>query len=194
MVERGSQSGAGVGDAGSDDALAADPLGGEIRLTAVDLADCPGEDDDLQWMLADARAERLVDQWWADPVGAQADWDADLSALYAQVAADDRRDAVERRTVLDGAPGLGSFAASLEVLDGAAAWTPEQAAVEGFVDDLADGAISGFAAARRVENHALWLQVAHAAVVVRTFTGRTPSLPRRTRSGRLLTDDQDVLV
>ncbi|WP_143448671.1 DUF222 domain-containing protein [Kineosporia sp. A_224] len=125
---------------------------------------------------------------------AQADWDAALASLYARVAADDRRAAVERRVVLDGVPGLGSFAASLEVLDGAVAWTPEQAGVEGFVDDLADGAISGFAAARRVEGHALWLQVAHAAVVVRAFTGRTPSLPRRTRSGRLLTDDQDVLV
>ncbi|WP_088289882.1 HNH endonuclease signature motif containing protein [Kineosporia sp. A_224] len=198
MVERVSQRGAGVGDAGLGaglgDLLAADPLGGVIRLTAVDLADCPGEDEARQWALADAHARRLVDQWWADPGAAQRDWDADLDALSAQVAADDRRGAVERRVALDGAPGLGSFAVVLEVLDGAAAWTPGQAAVEGFVDELADGAISGFAAARRVENHALWLQVALAAKVVRAFIGRTPSLPRRTRSGRLLTDDQDVLV
>ncbi|MBI4941539.1 MAG: hypothetical protein HY830_12405, partial [Actinobacteria bacterium] len=172
-----------VPDGICDEPLPVDPLGGAIRLTAADLADCPPDVEDVErWFAAD-RGDARVDDWWADPVAAQREWDADLAALYAQVAADDRRDALERRAVLDGAPGLGSFAASLEVLGGAAAWTPEQAGAEGFVDDLADGAISGFAAARRVENHALWLQVAHAAVVVRAFTGRTPSLPRRTRSG-----------
>ncbi|MBI4942294.1 MAG: hypothetical protein HY830_16240, partial [Actinobacteria bacterium] len=136
MVERVSQREAGVGDAGLDDLVAVDPLGGEIRLTAADLADCPPDDEDVErWFAAD-HGDARVDDWWADPVAAQREWDADLAALYAQVAADDRRAAVERRVVLDGSPGLGSFAASLAVLDGAAAWTPEQAGAEGFVDDL----------------------------------------------------------
>ncbi|WP_088282230.1 HNH endonuclease signature motif containing protein [Kineosporia sp. A_224] len=202
MVERVSQCGAGVGDDGLDgglegglgDLLPADPLGGEIRLTVVDLSACPSEDEEGQGALAHAHAEWLVDEWRADPAAAQRDWDAELEALCAQVAADDRRDAVERRVALDGTPGPGSFAAALEVLDGAAAWTVERAAADGFVDELQDAAISGFAAAHRLENFALWLQVAHVAKVVPAWTGRTPSLPRRTRSGRLLMDDQDVLV
>ena len=172
----------------------ADPLDGEIRLTAVDLTDWPGGEEDLQRALADAHAERLVDEWWADPVAAQRDWDAELAALYDQVAADARRDAVGGRAVLDGAPGVGALGAAVEVLGGAAAWTPEQAGTVGFVDELQDGVISAFAAARRVGNHALALEVAAAAQVVTAWAGRTPSLPRRTRSGRLLMDDQDVLV
>ncbi|WP_088290378.1 HNH endonuclease signature motif containing protein [Kineosporia sp. A_224] len=182
-----------AGDIGDDD-LPADPLGGEIRLTSADLADDPGEDDELQQAIVDAHADRLIDEWWADPVAAQRDWDAALAALYAQVGADDRRDAVERRASLDGLPGVGSFTAGLEVLTGAPGWTPAQAATEGFVDVLQDGAISLVAAARRQENHAVWLQVAGAEKVVSACTGNTPSLPRRTRSGRRLMDDEDVLV
>ncbi|WP_088315156.1 HNH endonuclease signature motif containing protein [Kineosporia sp. R_H_3] len=177
-----------------DDDLPPDPLDGEIRLTAVDLTDCPGGEEDLQRALADVHAGRLVDEWWADPVAAQRDWDAELAALYDLVAADARRDALARRAVLDGAPGVGALRAAVQVLGGAAAWTPEQAGTVGFVDELQDGAISAFAAARRVANHALALEVAAAAQVVTAWAGRTPSLPRRTRSGRLLMDDQDVLV
>mgnify|MGYP001283590105 CR=1 FL=1 len=193
MVEEGSRCAAGVGDVGLDE-LPADPFGGEICWTAVDLAECPGADEELQRVLAGERADRLVDRWWADPDAAQRDWDADLEALYAQVVADEQQEAVARRAVLDGAPGVGALVAAQEVLDGAAAWTPEQAAIGGFVDDLQDAAISGFAAAHRLENHALWLQVALAAKVVTAWVGRTRSLPRRTRSGRLVMDDQDVLV
>ncbi|WP_143448286.1 HNH endonuclease signature motif containing protein [Kineosporia sp. A_224] len=171
-----------------------DPLGGQIRLTAADLADWPTEGEEFQRAVADARAERLVDAWWADPVAVQADWDAELASLYAQVAADDRRDAVERRTVLDGAPGVESLAAALEVLDGAAAWTPAQADTEGFSDDLRDAAISAFAALRRQENHGLWLQVAHTGTILTARLGNTPSLPRKTRTGRRLMGDQDALV
>ena len=174
--------------------LPVDPSGGVVRLTAADLAACPSESEELQRVLADARAEQLVDRWWADPVAAQADWDGELAALSAWVAAEVRRDAVARRVVLDAAPGLGSFAAALEVLGGAPAWTPVQAGTEGFVDALQDGAISAFAAARRQENHMLWLQVAHTEKILTARTGRTPSLPRRSRSGRRLMDEQDVLV
>ncbi|MBI4942845.1 MAG: DUF222 domain-containing protein [Actinobacteria bacterium] len=180
-------------DHGLDD-LPVDPLGGEIRLSAEDLAGCPSEQVDAQRRLADAHAERLVDAWWSDPVAAQRDWDAELDALYEQVAADDRRAAVERRAVLDGEPGLGSFAAALEVLDGAPAWTAAQAAVEGFDDVLRDGAISGAAALRRLENLTLGLQIAHTSELLAAWSGNTPSLPRKARSGRVLRDDQDALV
>ncbi len=177
-----------------DDELPVDPLGGQIRLTAADLADCPSEDEEFQRAVADARAERLVDEWWADPVAARADWDAELADLYALVAAEGRRDAVARRAVLDGAPGLGSLAAALDVLDGAAAWTPAQAGMDGFVDVLQDAAVAAAAAGRRLENLMLWLQVAHTSTVLTAATGNTPSLPRKTRSGRVLKDDQDALV
>ncbi|MBI4943531.1 MAG: hypothetical protein HY830_22540, partial [Actinobacteria bacterium] len=102
--------GGAVVDDGFDD-LPVDPLGGQIRLTAVDLADCPSVEEEFQRAVAGARAEWLVDQWWADPVAARADWDAQLADLYARVAAEDRWDAVGRRAVLDGAPGLGSLVA-----------------------------------------------------------------------------------
>ncbi|WP_088289724.1 HNH endonuclease signature motif containing protein [Kineosporia sp. A_224] len=179
---------------GVDAPLPADPLHGEICLSAADLADCPSDEQELQRALADAHAERLVDEWWADPVAAQRDWNTELGALYEQVAADDRRDAVERRSLLDGAPGLGSLAAALEVLDRAPAWTAQQAGVDGFVDVLQDASLSGAAALHRLQNHLLWLQVAHAAKLVTARSGNTPSLPRKTRSGRRHMDDQDVLV
>ncbi|MBI4939240.1 MAG: DUF222 domain-containing protein, partial [Actinobacteria bacterium] len=180
--------------AGVDDPLPVDPLGGQIRLTAVDLADCPSVEEEFQRAVADARAEWLVDQWWADPVAARADWDAQLADLYARVAEEDRRDAVGRRTVLDGVPGLGSFAAVLDVRDGAAAWTPAQAGVGGFVDVLQDAAVAAAAAGRRLENLMLWLQVAHTGTVLTARAGNTPSLPRKTRSGQVLRDGQDALV
>ncbi|WP_088288749.1 HNH endonuclease signature motif containing protein [Kineosporia sp. A_224] len=178
----------------ADDDLPVDPLGGEIRWSAADLAACPGADEELQRALADAHAERLVDEWWVDPVAAQQDWDAELAELYAQIAADDRRDAVDRRAALDGSPGLESLAAALEVLGGAQAWTAQQAAVEGFVDVLQDASLSGAAALRRLENCTLWLQVAHAERIVTARTGNTPSLPRKARSGRTQMDHEDALV
>jgi len=190
MVEQVPQGAVGVADL---DGLPADPFGGEIRLTAADLADCPGQDDELQQVPAGEWADRLLDRWWADP-SARRDWDADLARLSDLVMADTRRDATERRTVLHGAPGAAALAAVQEVLDGSFAWTAEQAAADGFVDELQDAAIAGFAAARRLESHALWLQVGLAAKVVTAWTGRTPSLPRKTSSGRLVMDDQDVLV
>ncbi|WP_143448404.1 DUF222 domain-containing protein, partial [Kineosporia sp. A_224] len=174
-----------------DGDLLVDPLGGRIHLSAEDLAGCPSDEDDTQRALADAHAERLADAWWADPVAAQADWDAQLAAVYALVAADDRRDAVGRRVVLDGDPGLGSLAAAMEVLDGAAAWTPTQAGVDGFVDVLQDAAVAAAAAGRRLENLMLWLQVAHTGTVLTARIGNTPSLPRKTRTGRVLNDDPD---
>ncbi|MBI4943455.1 MAG: HNH endonuclease [Actinobacteria bacterium] len=177
-----------------DDHLPVDPLGGEISVSATDLADCPSDGAELQRALADAHAERLVDEWWAEPDAAQREWDAELASLYAQVAADDRRDAVERRGVLDGAPGLGSLAAALEVLDGAPARTAQQAGVEGFVDVLQDASLSAAAALHRLQNHLLWLQIVHTEKLVAAGTGNTPSLPRRTRSGRRLMDDEDALV
>ena len=40
----------------------------------------------------------------------------------------------------------------------------------------------------------LWLQIAHTDQLVAARAGNTPSLPRKTRSGRRLMDDEDVLV
>ncbi|WP_088320269.1 hypothetical protein [Kineosporia sp. R_H_3] len=173
MVERVPQGAVRVGVADLD-GLPADLFGGEVRLTAADLAECPDQDDELQQVLAAEYADRLVDQWRTGP-DARRDWDADLARLSDLVAADTRRDAIERRVVLDGAPGATALAAAQEVLDGSVAWTPEQAATVGFVDELQDGAVAGFAAARRLESHALWMQVGLAAKVVTAWIGRTRS-------------------
>ena len=60
----------------ADDDLPVEPLGGEIRRSTEGLTNCPTDDEELQRALADAHAERPVDEWWADPVAAQQDWDA----------------------------------------------------------------------------------------------------------------------
>ncbi len=51
MVEQVPQGAVGVGVADLD-GLPADLFGGEVRLTAADLADCPDQDEELQRILA----------------------------------------------------------------------------------------------------------------------------------------------
>jgi hypothetical protein len=147
-----------------------------------------------QHALAFAAADRLVEEQWADPAAAQRDWDGELAGLKASLEAGTRLDSLARRRVLDGAPGAGSLLAAEEVLDGGAALTAEQAADARFVDVLGDGVVSAFTAAHRVSSYALWLEVAATARLLVARAGRTPSLPRRARSGRVVREDDDSLV
>ncbi len=128
---------------------------------------------------------RLVDELWADPVAAQRDWEHDLAALYAELEEDGRREAAARRALLDGVPGSSGVAAVEEVLAGGQA---------GVQDEVGDELVSAFAAAHRLAAYGLWLELATTARLLAVRSGRTPSLPRTTRSGRVVKDDDDALV
>ena len=154
----------------------------------------PGVEHDEQHALVVATERRLVDDWWADPVAAQRDWDAELAALEASLAARTRRERVTRRSILDGAPGSAGLRAAEEVLDGAAACTEQQASDPTFQDVLGDAVLSAFAASHRVASYVLWLEVRATARLLTMRSGRTPSLPRRRRSGRPAREGDDVLV